>query len=189
LDGPPDSLPRWSYRRSAATGRLYIVQRGTILGEVLEERPGALAADAPMDVPVELEAGYLRAKLGNLVRYGHDLSDLARFDGVLLPPRSAADFRTNELSRYDVPSSLGPRLVQLGNTGIFAHGVAGWRHLLRPAPNELEFLRRLPRAEIVADAGVRPFAAREGADVMHEGLESQRRLDQLRQAVDDGSFA
>src|SRR5688500_14555757 len=112
VDLPGEALPHWRFRRSPSTGRLYVVQRGAILGEVPEERPGSLAPEAPDDVPIELEAGYLRAKLGNLARYGHDLSDLQRFDGVLLPPRSAADFRMNELVRYDVPPMLGLRLVQ-----------------------------------------------------------------------------
>jgi hypothetical protein len=157
--------------RSPATQRIYLVHRGLVVGEVPPEAEARLAPDAVQGaLRPEAEAEYLWRKLGNLQRYALDLDQFLRAGGSL-PMRSAADFRISDLARQP-PRTLAdvllPRVVQLGNSGCFAYASAGWRHLLHPNPNELDYLRQIPRAMLVGDAGLPAFAERERAQLREE---------------------
>lgn len=158
--------------RSPATDRVYLLQNGFVVGEVPRELEKSLAKEQIQGVlHVEAELDYIRRKLGNLNRYACDLDHLDAFHLAASVLRTAADFRLSELAHLDfrrLPAPLLPRLVQLGNTGHFAYAHGGWRHILRPAPNELELLRRVPSPQLISDEAIPTFAERERRDVDEE---------------------
>lgn len=166
------------YCRSPVSGRLYLVNNGFIIGEVPSEAESLIPPEQIQpDLASEIEIEYLRRHAGNLVRYKADLEQFRRPElAAALVLRGAADFRVAGLLTRHVPSaSLPPRLVQLGNLGCYAYAHVGWRYVIRPAPNELAILKRVPVPVLIADAGIPLFVQRERGEVLQE-LEDARRF-------------
>ena len=168
-------------RRSPVSGRLYLVNNGFITGEVPPEAEHLVPAENVIDdLDAEVEVEYLRRKTGNLLRYKADLDLFRRPEfAAWLPLRSAADFRmASLLLRHIERPPVHPRLVQLGNLGCYAYHHVGWRYVLRPAPNELEVLKQVPTARLVAD--VPRFLERERTEVVGEVQDARDLADLLQ---------
>lgn len=163
--------------RSPLSQRLYLVEYGFVIAELSPQAEKAVEA-APLEGPLGpgAELDFVLRKTIHLRAFLADLDAFAALGAGFTP--TADGFRPTELGRLDLTPlapALRPRLAQLGNTGVYLYAQGGWRHLLVPTERELGILKRLPQAQLVPDAALEAFLAREIRDVAEE-LEAAKDL-------------
>lgn len=173
--------------QSPTSSRLYLMEQGFVIAE-LPAKADTVVPNAGTERPLEAaaELDYLLRKISNLRTHLQDLEGVAAF-GVRHVPADDA-FQPTDLGRLDLTKmapALWPRLVQLGNTGLYLYAQGGWRHLVRPDATNLGVLARLPATQLVADDGLETFLAKEIANVAEEMRGARKLLDELVEAAEN----